>query len=168
MFFSKWTIFQGLILLCMISLVFVAESFSIQISSMLTSGTFSSSLLVLTFILVGSSLISFYLIFHSKKSERFLSHPLWEKMNILIAILFTLSIIIFISASIFTSLNDLILTNRWVLYLFIYYFLFLLNLFVLSIIHKVRKNFSKEKKIELSFIWTVLSLIILVFLLSSV
>lgn len=112
---------------------------------MLTSRTFSSFLLVLTFLLVGSSLISFYLIFYSKKSDRFLSHPLWEKMSILIAVLFTLSTIVFISASIFTSLNDVILTHRWILYFFIYYFLVLLNLFILSIIHKVRKDLSKEK-----------------------
>jgi len=168
MFFSKWTLFQGGALLGMIALVFIADFFSLQISRILSSGPYISFLLVLTFILVGSSLISLFLIFHSKKSDRFLSHPLWDKMNILLGVLFILSILIFISVAVFTPLSDVILTNRWILYLFIFYFLFLLNLFVLSIIHKAKKDLSKEKKIELSFVWTVLGVVILIFLIPSI
>lgn len=168
MFFSKWTLFQGAALFGMVSLIVVAEIFSLQISRILSSGPYISFLLVLTFILIGSSLISLFLIFHSKKSDRFLSHPLWEKMNILLAFLFIISILVFIIVAIFTPLSDVIITNRWILYLFIFYFLFLLNLFVLSIIHKVKRNLPKEKKIELSFIWTVLSMIILIFLIPSI
>lgn len=168
MLFSKWTLFQGAAIFGMVSLIFIAEIFSLQISRILSSGPYISFLLVLTFILIGSSLISLFLIFHSKKSDLFLSHPLWEKMNILLAFLFILSILIFIIVVIFTPLSDVIVTNRWILYLFIFYFLFLLNLFVLSIIHKVKRNLSKEKKIELSFVWTVLSIIILIFLIPSI
>lgn len=168
MFFSKWTLFQGGTLFGMIALVFIAEIFSHQISRILSSGPYISFLLVLTFILIGSSLISLFLIFHSKKSDRFLSHPLWEKMNILLAFLFILSILLFIIVAVFTPLSDVIVTNRWILYLFIFYFLFLLNLFVLSIIHKVKKELAKEKKIELSFVWTVLTTTILIFLIPSI
>lgn len=168
MFFSKWTLFQGAALFGMIFLIFIAEIYSLQISRILSSGPYISFFLVLTFILIGSSLISLFLIFHSKKSDRFLSHPLWEKMNILLASLSILSILIFISAAVFTPLSDVIVTNRWVLYLFIYYFLFLLNLFALSIIHKVKSGLSKEKKIELSFVWTVLGVVILIFLIPSI
>lgn len=168
MFFSKWTLFQAGALLGMISLVFIAEIHSLRISRILSSGPYMSYLMILTFILIGSSLISLFLIFHSKKSDLFLSHPLWDKMNMLLAFLFILSILIFITAGIFTPLTDVIMTNRWVLYLFIYYFLFLLNLFVLSIIHKVKKELSKEKKIELSFFWTVLGVAVLIFLLPSI
>lgn len=168
MFFSKWTLFQGGALIGMIVLVFIADFFSLQISRILSSGPYISFLLVLTFILIGSSLISFFLIFHSKKSDRFLSHSLWEKMNILLAFLLILSILLFIIVAILTPLSDVIITNRWILYLFIFYFLFLLNLFVLSIIHKVKKDLSKEKKIELSFVWTILTTIILIFLIPSI
>lgn len=168
MFFSKWTLFQGGVLLGMIVLVFMADFFSLQISRVLSSGPYISFLLILTFILIGSSLISLFLIFHSKKSDRFLSHPLWEKMNILLAFLFIISILLFIIAAIFTPLSDVIAINRWILYLFIFYFLFLLNLFVLSVIHKVKKNLSKEKKIELSFIWTVMVMVILIFMIPSI
>lgn len=168
MFFSKWTLFQGGTLVGMIALVFIADFFSLQISGVLSSGPYISFLLILTFILVGSSLISLFLIFHSKKSGRFLSHPLWEKMNILLAFLFIVSILLFIISAIFTPLSDVIATNRWILYLFIFYFLFLLNLFVLSILHKVKKDLSKEKKIELSFVWTVLTTTILIFLIPSI
>lgn len=168
MFLSKWTLFQGGTLFGMIALVFIADFFSLQISRVLSSGPYISFLMILTFILIGSSLISLFLIFHSKKSDRFLSHPLWEKMNILLAFLLILSILLFIIAAIFTPLSDVIVTNRWILYLFIFYFLFLLNLFVLSIIHKVKKDLSKEKKIELSFVWTVLTTTILIFLIPSI
>lgn len=168
MFFSIWTLFQGAALFGMIGLILITEIFSHQISRLLSSGPYISFLLVLTFILIGSSLISLFLIFHSKKSDRFLSHPLWEKMNILLAFLFILSILIFIVSVIFTPLSDVIATNRWILYLAIFYFLFLLNLFVLSIIHKVKRNLSKEKKIELSFVWTVLGMVILIFLIPSI
>lgn len=168
MFFSKWTLFQGGTLFGMISLIVIAEFFSLQISSVLSSDSYISFLLVLTFVLVCSSLISLFLIFHSKKSEQFLSHPLWDKMTLLLAFLFILSTLVFILAVIFTPLSDVIVVNRWILYLFMIYFLFLLNLFVLSIVHKVKKDLSKEKKIELSFVWTVLGMIILFFLIPSV
>lgn len=167
MFFSKWTLFQGGVLACMVFLVILAEWFSTQITNVMSSGPFGSFLLVMTFILLASSLISLFLIFHSKKSERFLSHPLWEKMNILLAFLFILSIITFISVAFFTSLNDAMSANRWILYIFVYYFLFLFNLFVLSLVHKIKKNASKEKKIELSFVWTFLSLAVLIYLFPS-
>lgn len=124
MYFSKWTFFQGAALLGMVFLIVIAELFSLQISRILSSGPYISFLMVLTFILFGSSLISLFLIFHSKKSDRFLSHPLWEKMNILLAFLFIISILIFISVIIFTPLSDVVVTNRWVLYLFIFIFYF--------------------------------------------
>lgn len=168
MFFSKWTLFQAATLFCMMLIVFIAEFFSDEISTAFTSGTFASSLLVISFIVLGSSLISLFLIFHSKKSDQFLSHPLWNKMPILIIIFFTLSFIIFMIAFFAFSLETFILVNRWFLYVLAYYFLFLLNIFVLSIIHKIKKELSKERKIELSFIFTVLGLILLIFFIPSI
>lgn len=168
MFFSKWSFFQGIIILCFIFLTFIAEFVSNNISTLMSSSSVVSMLMVLTFILIVSSLISLFLIFQSKKSETFLVHPLWEKMTIIMAFLFILSIILFISASLFTSLNEMILSSRWILYIIIYYFLFLMNIFVLSLIHKLMKRkISSEKKIELSFIWTVLTLFLLIFFLPS-
>ena len=168
MFFSKWTLFQVATLFCMMLIVFIAEFFSDEISTAFTSGTFASSSLVISFIVLGSSLISLFLIFHSKKSNRFLSHPLWNKMPILITIFFTLSFIVFMVAFFIFSLADFILVNRWFLYVLAYYFLFLLNIFVLSIVHKMKEELSKERKIELSFIFTIVGLVLLIFFIPSI
>lgn len=156
------------ILFCMAIMVFIAEFFSAEISTAFSSGTFASLSLVISFIFFGSSLISLFLIFHSKKSDRFLSHPLWNKMPILIIFFFTLSFIIFMVAFFVFSIEDFVLANRWFVYLLAYYFLFLLNIFVLSIIHKVKKELTKEKKVELSFVFTVLGLILLIFFIPSI
>lgn len=164
---SKWTFFQGGVLSGMVAMVFIFEIFSTQISTAISLEPMVSFLFVLTFIVVGCSLISLFLIFHSKKSDRFLSHPLWNKMGGLIVLVFALSAVLIISAFVFTSLTDFITTNRWLLYGIVYYFLFLANLFVLSIVHKVKKHVSTETKIELSFLWTVTSLVVLLFLFPS-
>lgn len=89
-------------------------------------------------------------------------------MPILIIFLFTLSFIIFMVAFFVFSIEDFVLANRWFVYLLAYYFLFLLNIFVLSIIHKVKKELTKEKKVELSFVFTVLGLILLIFFIPSI
>lgn len=165
MLFSKWTILQLGALAGLIALAFIAETFSINIGYAMSSGTTSSMLVVLTFILLGSSLIHLFFIFHSKKSERFLSHPLWNKMNVLTGIVLVISVILVISGFLITSVNEWMMNYRWNLYGIVYYFLFLYSLFVLSIVHKMKKDSSKETKIEISFGATVVTLCLALFLL---
>lgn len=165
MLFSKWTVFQAAALAGLVALAFLAEFYSLNIGNALTSGAVSSMLIVLTFILLSTSMIHLFFVFHSKKSDRFLSHPLWNKMNVLAGLLLAVSIVVFISAAVFTSLNDWITDDRWILYGIIYFFLFLYSLFVLSVVHKVKQDSAKETKIEISFGATVVSLCVLLFLL---
>lgn len=165
MLFSKWTVYQAAALAGLIALAFLAEFYSLNIGNALTSGAISSMLIVLTFILLSTSLIHLFFVFHSKKSERFLSHPLWNKMNVLSGLLLTFSVAAFIIVSVFTSLNDWVMDDRWILYGIIYFFLFLYSLFVLSVVHKVKQRSAKETKIEISFGATVVSLCVLLFLL---
>lgn len=165
MLFSKWTVYQAAALAGLIALAVVAEFYSLNIGNALTSGAISSMLIVLTFILLSTSLIHLFFVFHSKKSERFLSHPLWNKMNVLAGLLLAIFVVVFISAAVFTPLNDWITDGRWILYGILYFFLLLYSLFVLSVVHKVKRESAKETKIEISFGATVVSLCILLFLL---
>lgn len=165
MLFSKWTVYQVAALAGLIALAFLAEFYSVNIGNVLTSGAVSSMLIVLTFILLSTSLIHLFFIFHSKKSGRFLSHPLWNKMNVLSGLLLAVSVIVFISAAVFTPLSGWITDARWILYGILYFFLFLYSLFVLSVVHKVKHESAKETKIEISFGATFVSLCVLLFLL---
>ena len=165
MLFSKWTIYQAAALAGLIALAIVAEFYSFDIGNALTSGPISSMLIVLTFILLSTSLIHLFFVFHSKKSERFLSHPLWNKMNVLSGLLLAVFVVVFISAAVFTPLNDWIMDVRWILYALLYFLLFLYSLFVLSVVHKMKYESTKETKIEISFGATVVSLCVLLFLL---
>ena len=164
MLFSKWTVFQGAALAGLIALAFVAELYTLPISNALTSGSTSSMLVMLTFIVLSSSLIHLFFIFHSKKSDRFLSHSLWNKMSVLTGFVLVVSVVLFIAASLITSLNELLMNYRWNLYGLAYYFLFLYSLFVLSVVHKMKKDSPKETKIEISFGATIASLCLLLFL----
>ena len=165
MLFSKWTIYQATALSGLMALAVLAESFALNIGNALTSGSVSSMLGVLTFIMLSTGLIHLFFVFHSKKSERFLSHPLWNKMNVLSGLLLAVAVTVFISAAVFTPLNDWITEGRWILYGLIYFFLFLYSLFVLSVVHKVKHESAKETKIEISFGATVVSLCMLLFVL---
>ncbi|MDE0582525.1 hypothetical protein ON064_05650 [Planococcus sp. A6] len=165
MLFSKWTVYQAAALAGLTVLAVLAEFYSLNIGNALTSGPISSMLIVLTFILLSTSLIHLFFVFHSKKSERFLSHPLWNKMNVLSGLLLAIFVVVFISAAVFTPLNDWIMDGRWILYAILYFFLFLYSLFVLSVVHKVKRESTKETKIEISFGATVVSLCVLLFLL---
>ncbi|PKG44833.1 MULTISPECIES: hypothetical protein [unclassified Planococcus (in: firmicutes)] len=164
MLFSKWTVYQAAALTGLIGLAVLAEFYSLDIGNALASGAISSMLIVLTFILLSTSLIHLFFVFHSKKSERFLSHPLWNKMNVLSGLVLVFSVVVFISAGMFTPLNDWITDGRWILYGILYLFLFLYSLFVLSVVHKVKQRSAKETKIEISFGATVVSLCVLLFL----
>lgn len=164
MFFSRWTFFQGIIVIALIILSFIADLFKQAIVTPMSSSTVIPMLIIMIFIILVISLNSLLMIFQTKKSNTFLLHPLWKKMNILMIIIIILSIIAFINAFLFSSLSELIQNNRWLFYLILYYFLFLTNVLVLSIVHKtIDRNISSEKKIELSFLWTVFVLFVIIF-----
>ncbi|WP_404466733.1 hypothetical protein [Planococcus rifietoensis] len=72
MLFSKWTVYQAAALAGLIGLAVLAEFYSLDIGIALASGAISSMLIVLTFILLSTSLIHLFFVFHSKKKRALL------------------------------------------------------------------------------------------------
>lgn len=79
MLFSKWTVYQAAALAGLIALAVVAELYSLDIGNVLASGAISSMLIVLTFILLSTSLIHLFFVFHSKKKRALLVTSLVEQ-----------------------------------------------------------------------------------------
>ncbi|KYD11502.1 hypothetical protein MXL46_04395 [Heyndrickxia sporothermodurans] len=167
---SRWTIYQCIVVLFLVILLFIVEMFKSYFSvSLSLNGTSTIIPLLLTFlfiiIVVGCS--SLLMIFQTKKSTLFLTHRIWMKMYILTPLLLILSITFFITAAL-ASINfqEFMQEQRWTLYVFICYFIFMMNLFVLSVIHKIKgESISKEAKIKASYLWTSLILFIIIFML---
>lgn len=100
---------------------------------------------------------------YAKKEETFMQHKIWNKMFIIILgwlmISFTLFILLFFT----TPLGDLISGHAWIMLIVVYYFLFFMNLFVLSIVHiAVTHPMEIEKKIVIT--WASSSLLVAVIL----
>jgi len=169
MLFSRWTFFQGVVVLSLVSFSILMDLFKEEISTQMSSSTVITMILTLVFITLVISLFSLLMIFQTKKSKTFLLHPIWEKMPIIISFFMVLSVIIFISSFLLFPLDGVIQNSRWILYIIIYYFLFLIKILVLSIVHKkAKRSTSNEKKIELSFVWTVFLLFVFVFFLPAI
>ncbi|QKY69698.1 hypothetical protein Len3610_08895 [Lentibacillus sp. CBA3610] len=125
-------------------------STSTDIINMQVAGT--SLLLV---IIIG--LLSLLMYFQEKKSDTFLKHRLWDKMYVILPFIIFISLIIVFIFFLTGPLSDLTQINRWIIYVLIYYTLFLINVTVLAIIHKAKKDaISNENKIGYSFVWTSL------------
>ncbi|PEZ74734.1 hypothetical protein CN380_23525 [Bacillus sp. AFS017274] len=164
---SRWTFFQGIIVATLGILAFITDYFKNDMATSISSNTIITvqMLMTLLFITVVIGLFSLCMFFQSKKSNTFLLHPIWQKMHIIISFLLVISIVIFISAFFISPLSEVIQSSRSILFITIYYFIFLINVLVLSIINKIKKNtISNSKKIKSSFIWTVLVLFVSVFL----
>ena len=87
-------------------------------------------------------------------------------MYIIMPIIIFISLVIVFILFLAGPLSDLTQINRWIIYVLIYYILFLINVTVLAVIHKTKKNtISNENKISYSFIWTVVGLLVVIFIL---
>lgn len=91
--------------------------------------------------------------------EKFMQHKIWDKMFIVIFLLLVASLIGFIAVFFTTPLEGLIASQQWMMFVIIYYFLFLLNFFVLSIVHKVVNDSTKVEH-KLLITWASSSLLI--------
>lgn len=162
---SRWRIYQGTILITLFILAFIADMSKNNFFTHSSQNPFVQSLLSSLFIAITLGLFSLFLFFQTKESQTFLIHPVWGKMHIIVLALLFLSVIIFISLVLFSPLASLVEGSRWIFYIIFYYFLFLSNVLVLSIIHINNKRLENQKKIRLSFIWTLLILLLVIFLL---
>ncbi|PTY85273.1 hypothetical protein, partial [Heyndrickxia sporothermodurans] len=99
---SRWTIYQCIVVLFLVILLFIVEMFKSYFSvSLSLNGTSTIIPLLLTFLfiilVVGCSRL--LMIFQTKKSTLFLTHRIWMKMYILTPLLLILSITFFLTAA---------------------------------------------------------------------
>ncbi|PAV31617.1 hypothetical protein CIL05_02880 [Virgibacillus profundi] len=168
MFFSRWTLYQAVIIILLVVLSFIADIFKEEIAIPFSSSMETNTPMLITFLFVVTviGLLSLLMYFQTKKSDTFLKHPLWDKMHILMPFLFVISLIVIFSFFLIEPLSDLVQNNRWMIYVLFYYVLFLINATVLSIIHKTNRNrISNENKVKFSFVWTSLALFLIIFIL---
>lgn len=92
-----------------------------------------------------------------------MQQPIWSKMFIVILMCLIISFLVFICLFFVTSLGDLLNKHVWLMFIVAYYFLFFINLLVLSIVHKVINPAVKVEK-KLLFTWLGSSLLIAVVL----
>ena len=105
---------------------------------------------------------------YAKKEEEFMKHKIWNKMFIIILGWLMISFIVFILLFFTTPLGDLISLHPWIMFIVVYYFLFIINLFVLSIVHIVVDISMKlEKKLLITWASSSLLVAIIFFLLPS-
>ena len=105
---------------------------------------------------------------YAKKEEKFMQHKIWNKMFIIILGWLMISFIVFFLLFFTTPLGDLISAHAWIMFIVVDYFLFVINLFVLSIVHIIVDTSMKfEKKILITWASSSLLVAIILFLLPS-
>ncbi|WHX41108.1 hypothetical protein QNH36_02785 [Mesobacillus sp. AQ2] len=150
-------------IIILVILAFIADLYKDNLSSNTVQYPYLQFLLSTLFIAAVLGIISLILYFQTKTSQSFLIHPAWDKMNIVVLVVFFLSVVIFISLVMFTPLASAVEHSRWILYIILYYFLFLANVLTLSIVHKNNKSLGNQQKIRSSFVWTLLILLLVIF-----
>lgn len=118
------------------------------------------------FLVIIIGLLSLFMYFQVKKSDTFLKHRLWDKMYVVMPVIFFISLVIVMILFLTGPLSEVTQSNRWLIYAVMYYMLFVINMTVLAVIHKVKKNtISNEHKISYSFVITSLGLLLVIFIL---
>lgn len=103
---------------------------------------------------------------YAKKEENFMQHKVWHKMYFFIIGWLMVSFILFILLFFATPLGELISSHPWIMFIVAYYFLFVINLFVLSIVHNIVDISMKlEKKIFMTWAGSSLLVAVIFFLL---
>lgn len=100
---------------------------------------------------------------YAKREEGFMQHKVWNKMFIVILIWLIISFVVFIFLFFTTPLEDLITSYTWIMFIVAYYFLFFINLFVLSLVHIIVDTSMKVEK-KLLITWASSSLLIAIIL----
>ena len=105
---------------------------------------------------------------YAKNKQGFMQHKLWNKMFFIILIWLIISFVIFILLFFVTPLDELISSHTWTMFVIAYYFLFFINLFILSIVHKVVDISMKiEKKLLITWASSSLAVVIILFVFPS-
>ncbi|TMN22959.1 hypothetical protein FH966_08765 [Lentibacillus cibarius] len=152
----------------LVVLAYIADMFKKDIGVPFSSTDVINIPMLMTalFLVIVIGLFSLMMYFQTKKSDTFLRHSLWDKMYIIMPVIFGISVIIVFILFLTGPLSEVTQINRWIIYALIYYILFLINATVLAIVHNAKKNtISNENKIGYSFVWTSLGLLVVIFIL---
>jgi hypothetical protein len=89
----------------------------------------------------------------AKKEKDFMKHRIWKKMFFIVLMVMLMSFILFIILFFGTPLEAFINAQPWIMFLAGFYFLFLINLFVLSVVHNlVESSIKVERKLFITWI----------------
>lgn len=103
-----------------------------------------------------------------ENADKFMQHNIWDKMFIVILLFMVISFVVFLVLFFTTPLESFISSRQWLLFIVIYYFLFFMNLFTLSIVHKVvDRSMSYERKIVITWASATLFIALIVFVLPN-
>ncbi|MBK3494928.1 hypothetical protein JFL43_08645 [Viridibacillus sp. YIM B01967] len=140
---NKWTLYQVVVLVILSIFMAVViqyrELFVVDMSASAGFMSFVPMLLQFVFIMVLVGCFSYILVFQSYKSETFLKHPIWMKMYIIIPGVLLLFTIVFITTVLMSNnVQNFFSENHWTMDVFIASCILLMNLFVVSVIHKIK------------------------------
>ncbi|QOY35514.1 hypothetical protein AWH56_022990 [Anaerobacillus isosaccharinicus] len=164
----KWSIFQvvtvSFIFLFMWFLEHISGNRTIQPSNGEWTAVNSS---YMTFLILALVVSCFYLLFlfEAKKAKTIFESSVWSRMPKICIIGGALSAILFIIGGTLGPIFEWVQQWRFLLYIFLVYFLLLVYVFIFSVEHK-NKEFKKpyEKTILSSYFWTIAIFIVLFFL----
>lgn len=163
--FSKWTLYQLLIILVFVVSLYFVNAFGASVAitgDTSNSGRVFKSLLTAGVLIALVVCINLIMYFQQKNYPNMLNHPIWSKMPILTFAVGFISIVLFLSLGTFGPLMEWIDHIRWLLYLLAIYFVWLFFLFVMSIIVKVKR--TKAHVLDLTFGWTCIILLVTIFI----
>lgn len=105
------------------------------------------------------------LLFHySQVHAGFMKHRIWNKMSLLIFVWLLISSVILMVLLMLTPMPDLIQAHLWMMYLVGIYFLFFMNLLVLSVVHRlVEWQTTSERKLIYTWVAGVAVLAVIFF-----
>ncbi|WP_453989774.1 hypothetical protein [Bacillus nitroreducens] len=105
---------------------------------------------------------------YAKKVEGFMQHKIWNKMFSILFVWLMISFVLFVFLFFATPLEDFISSHTWMMFIVAYYFLFFINLLILSIVHKiVDRSVKVEKKIAITWASSSLFVALILFALPS-
>ncbi|KGP89993.1 hypothetical protein N780_07780 [Pontibacillus chungwhensis BH030062] len=168
MLFSRWTLWQTILIGMLGMLAFVAEQFNQVIAVPMISSHAHSllpAILTILFLALIVGIFSLIIRLELKKNPTIFTSRFWDKAPLILIIFLVLSLVLYITGFMMDPFRDLLQRYRLSLYLILYYFLLLVNLLVLATVQKVKGNtISGEKKIGMSFFGTMLFLVVTIFI----
>lgn len=148
---KKYLLKQLVIIVILFVLSFMIHIYMKKTNSLLSVENIVSKQTIILIILSVILLIYNLLLYNfANINSNFMKHRIWRKMHILILVWLIISFLIFV---ILFSTTSFIQNHLWTIYIIIYYFLFFINLLVLSIVNNlISKNIVIKKKLTLTWI----------------